>query len=208
MMPLECTKIDGLDAEALLERTDQDTDLARMILLSFAESQRDSAARLPRLLETDLIAARACAHDLKSTLGNIGASALYQHAICLTERLRPSTHEDSYQLDDGTRQLARSLHTGVARLCADIEAALAQPSRPEPAATRPRASRTAIREHLAALARALEIGRARDAQRLIAELDAMALEAADRARLDRIVPLVRRYRLRDAFLLLTDDRDV
>ena len=205
-MPLEYIKIDDLDADALLERTDQDEGLARTILLSFAESQRDSAAPLPELLATDPAAAGRRVHDLKSTLGNIGATRLYQDAISLSERLRPHLCDagDQNRHDNGTLQLAEALQAGVARLCADIEAALHQPSRRHSRPVEP----AEVRERLAALARFLEAGRARDAQRLVAELAGTALETADRALLDRVAPLVRRYRLRDALILLSDDRNV
>ena len=204
-MPLECIKIDDLDADALLERTDQDEGLARTILLSFAESERDSTAQLPELLASDPPAAARRVHDLKSTLGNIGATRLYQDTVRLSERMRPHQcdADDQNQHDDGILQLAESLQAGVARLCADIEAALAQPSGRRPRSVEPEE----VRERLAALARFLAAGRARDAQRLVAELDGIALETADRALLDRITPLVRRYRLRDALVLLSDDRD-
>ena len=189
--------IEGLDVEGLLDRINHDQELMCDILRRFAKSQRESAASLPGLLVSDTEAARRRAHELKGMLGNLGASALFEQAAQLSAQLRE-------QRMDGAAELAAALQAGIPKLCDSIDAALGD-ARPHARHVHDPAG---LADDFRALGRLLRSGRAREAQRLAAELSASQLPPSDRELIDAVAPLIEVYRLREALVQLRAGRDV
>jgi HPt (histidine-containing phosphotransfer) domain-containing protein len=185
--------IEGLDIDALLARIDGDREFMCGILRRFAESQRHAADDLADLIGSDIEAARRRAHDMQGVFGNIGATALFLRAKDLSRMLKSGDIE-------GATRCASTLRDAIPRLCRRIEDALPA-SIPTPASP-DRAGPVNVDARLDVLAGHLRSGRAREAQRIVAELKGLALSAAQYGLLGQIMPLVSAYRLRDALALL------
>jgi HPt (histidine-containing phosphotransfer) domain-containing protein len=185
--------IPGIDDSQLQDRLGDDAGLTRQVLTHFARTQRAAADDLHSMLDHDPRGARARAHDLKGMLGNIAAVQLYSAAREL---------EAALLRDDRTAALRSiaSLRTDLPALCDAIDTALAQPQ--AGAEESPPLDAAAIAERLEALRHCLRSGRAREARRLVEELQAPGPNADQRALIERIAALVRSYRLRDALATL------
>ena len=185
--------IEGLDIDALLARIDGDREFMCGILRRFAASQRHAADDLPDVIGSDVETARRRAHDMQGVFGNIGATALFQRAQDLSRMLKSGDIE-------GARRCAATLRDAIPSLCRRIESALPA-SVPTPASA-DRTDPANVDARLDALAGHLRSGRAREAQRIVAELNGLALSTAEHGLLGQIMPLVSAYRLRDALALL------
>ncbi|MCF7984288.1 MAG: hypothetical protein K9L70_07780 [Thiohalocapsa sp.] len=189
-------RISGLDIDALLSRIQNDRALMCKILHDFARTHEQVASRLPLLVTSDPRAARTVVHELRGTLGNIGANDLFTQAAELSRALRETRTDDALNI-------AIPLAEGIRALCRTLERTLpaAQPRAP----TAPSAS-SGVDDHWRALAQHLETGRAREVHRIVDSLRDVALAPAQRRLLEQLTPLVAAYRFREASALLAAER--
>ncbi|WP_438431962.1 PAS domain S-box protein [Gorillibacterium sp. sgz500922] len=134
-------RVDGLNAEAALNRLGGHEELYRRLLMSFADSQRELAAQLRKAGDAqDWSAVHRLAHNLKGLSGNVGAHSIQELSdrICaiLSEpgplphgsRVGPMLTELEQRTDSLsaalTAALADNLQAGMADERPEIEAAM------------------------------------------------------------------------------------